>query len=519
MNLPPGNTKYDVIVIGAGHNGLIAAARMAVLRKKVVVLERRDVIGGLAASEEFHEGFNSPGLLNEASLDSEVGAFLLNNGPNEFDWPQAIPTFIPQLDGPGLFLHHDPEESKVELDKHSPSDAGRYAEYRAFLKRIHPFFERLLGRSPPDINAGGLGTMLTMASTGLTLRRLGRKDMMEVLRIGPMCVADWLNEWFETEALKCLLAMPSIACSSTGPWSPATNAMLLRHEILTANQGSMLPSTMIDHYSETARSLGVEIRTDATVSEVRITNGVIQGVTLEGGETIDAPIVAASCDPKTLFTKLIDNSHLPASLEQRIAHVRCTGTTLKVNLALDGSLRFACRPDLEVERAVIAETLDTMEKAFDPIKYHQLPEKPILDVCVPTVSNPDLAPEGKHVVSILAHFVPYDLEGGWTDEARDLIGDRVVKRLAEYAPDVDSRIIAREVLTPVDIESRYGNTGGHLHHLEHGLDQMITRPVPECARYATPIQGLYLCGSGSHPGGGITGLPGSLAAQRILDDM
>ncbi|MCZ6835524.1 MAG: NAD(P)/FAD-dependent oxidoreductase [Planctomycetota bacterium] len=514
---PTSMNTYDVVVIGAGHNGLTTAAMLAADKKKVLVLERRDVIGGLAAYEDFHEGFHSPGVLQESLLDEKIILFLLNEGPDEFQRPQGSPIFLPQRDGPGLLLSHDANQAKSEIEKHSSADAKRYVEYRAFLERIYPFFNRLLNQMPPNINDGGLSNMLSMAKTGLKLRRLGRQDMMEILRIGPMCVADWLNEWFETEALKCLLAMPSITCSSTGPWSPATNAMLLRHEFLKMNgHDDSLPSDVVSRIAKTARSLGVEIRTNSGVSDIRISNGVIQGVTLEDGESFDVPIVAASCDPKTLFDKLIHTSHLPVRLEDRIAHYRCTGTTLKVNLALDGPLRFACRPELEVERAVIAESLDVMEQAFDPIKYNRLPEKPILDIRVPTVSNPDLAPKGKHVVSILAHFVPYDLEGGWTDEARETIGDTVVERLAQYVPAVKGNIIAREVLTPVDIETRYGVTGGHLHHGEHGLDQMITRPIPECARYATPIKGLYLCGSGSHPGGGITGLPGSLAAQAIL---
>ena len=350
--------------------------------------------------------------------------------------------------------------------------------------------------------------------------------MMEVLRIGPMCVADWLNEWFETQLLSCLLASPALTCSSTGPWSPATNAMLLRHEMLSgrgvtggATGGS---SSIIDALKVSCEQLGVEIRTNAAVKEVRITSGTIEGVTLKDGESFDAPIVAASCDPKTLFGSLIEGRHIPARLEVRMTHLRALGTTAKVHLALRKPLRFACRCELEIQHARIAESFDEMERAFDSTKYRQYSLAPILDVAVPSISNPALAPKDHHVVSILAHFAPYDFEGdrrntgGWTDDAREAFGDLVVSRLASYAIDLNDAIIAREVLTPLDIETRYGLTGGHLHHAEHGLDQMITRPVPECARYQTPLRGLYLCGSGSHPGGGITGLPGSLAARAIV---
>ena len=513
----PENNKYDVIVIGAGHNGLTTAAMLAKSGRKVVVLERRLIVGGLAAREEFHPGFYTDGILHDASLFDEKVIRELGlsyHGLTMTDCPPPI--FAPQREGPGLLLHHDPVLAKSEIEKHSAGDATRYVEYRAFLDRVRPFFNRLLRSIPPDVAAGGWRDQLALASTGLTLRRLGRKDMMEVLRIGPMCVADWLNEWFETQLLSCLLAGPALTCSSTGPWSPATNAMLLRHEMLSGRTATGGSSSITDALRVSCEQLGIDLHTNATVKEVRITGGVIEGVTLQDSESFDAPIVAASCDPKTLFCSLIDGRHIPARLEDRMTHLRTLGTTVKVHLALGKPLRFACRPDLEIQHARIAESFDEMERAFDSTKYRHCATSPILDIAIPSISNPTLAPKDHHVVSILAHFAPYDLDGSWGNDARESFGDLVVNRLASYAVDLNDAIIAREVLTPLDIETRYGLTGGHLHHAEHGLDQMITRPVPECARYGTPIRGLYLCGSGSHPGGGITGLPGSLAAKTII---
>ena len=256
----------------------------------------------------------------------------------------------------------------------------------------------------------------------------------------------------------------------------------------------------------------MDIRTDAEVRHIRTSGDGVAGVTLADGETIDAPVVAASCDPKQVFLELVDPAVVTPTLNHHVDKLRGSGTTAKVDLAVSGPLRFACRGDLDVERAHVVTTIDDMERAFDATKYGRCSEQPVLDVYTPTGQ----APDGRFVVSIVTHFAPHDLAGGWTDAARERLGDAVVETLARYAPDLAGQVIARRVLTPVDIETRYGVTGGHIHHVEHALDQMVVRPVPQCARYATPIRGLYLCGSGSHPGGGLTGGPGMLASAAIL---
>jgi phytoene dehydrogenase-like protein len=239
-------------------------------------------------------------------------------------------------------------------------------------------------------------------------------------------------------------------------------------------------------------------------------------VTLADGSDVSAPVVAASCDPKQTFLGLLPSTSVGAQLEHRIDRLRTAGTTAKVDLALSGPLRFASRPETDVERARTGRTLDGMERAFDAVKYRQCSSAPLLDIYIPTIADPGLAPGGGHVVSILAHYAPYELEGGWINEEREALGDAVMTELERFAPGAGANLIAREVLTPVDIERRYGVTGGHPHHAEHALDQLLTRPCPECARYATPVGGLYLCGGGSHPGGGLTGLPGLLAAGEII---
>ncbi len=513
MTTPSGSrTRYDVIVIGAGHNGLTCAAMLARKGRKVLVVERRSVVGGLAVGDEFHSGVQSIGLLHDTSgvrprvieaLNLEKFGLALND---------CVPgTFIPEVEGRGLLLHHDPNEAALELRERSDHDAARYGEYRAFLTRIGQFLRRLLDKPPPVITANGRATTtMQLLSSGLALRRLGRKDMMELLRVVPMSVSDWLGDWFETELIKCVLAGPALSGTFTGPRSPGSAGNLLRLDSLAHRSVVGGPQALIDALEAAARQSGVEIRTSAEVVSIRGSGGQVEGVTLRDGETIDAPIVAASCDPKETWLQLVGVRNMTSKLEKHIVHFRMRGTTAKVNLALSGPLRFACRPNLEIQHARTGETLNELERAFDAVKYRRFSDRPVLDIYVPAGGS-----NSSTVVSIVAHFAPYKLDGGWTDETREQLGNTIIDALAMYSPDVKKSIVASEVLTPADIEQRFGVTGGHIHHGEHGLDQLLVRPSPECARYATPIAGLYLCGSGSHPGGGLTCAPGALAAETI----
>ncbi|MFQ5494849.1 MAG: phytoene desaturase family protein [Phycisphaerae bacterium] len=538
--------RYDVLVIGGGHNGLTAGAMLAKRGRKVLVLERQERGGGLAVGDEFHPGCRAPGMLHDTTCVSPGVIDGLALEPCGLTLTTGTPAvFIPQRDGEGqngsdrqtggsrgLILHHDPDLAAEEIAAHSPRDAERYAEYRAFFGRVGRFVNGLFRRRPPTMS-GGAGDLFELISRGVALRRLGRKDMLELLRVGPMCVADWLGEWFESELLRCALAAPAVDGMFAGPWSPGTSANLLRHEAMAGRAVIGGGPALIDALLASATQQGVEVRTSAEVERIRVSGGRVEGVTLAGGESIDAPIVACSCDPKQTFLKLVDPGCLTTKLREDIRSLRMRGTTAKVNLALSGPLRFACRPDYNAEHARIGGTLDEMERAFDAVKYGRMSRSPILDVYVSAVAGPEHtaalrpamppdssatppdAQDERTVVSIVAHFAPYDLADGWNDERRQQLGDSVVDRLSEYAPDLKSSIVGREILTPVDIERRYGVAGGHIHHGEHALDQMIVRPCPSCARYATPIDGLYLCGSGSHPGGGLTCDPGALAAEAI----
>ena len=510
------NNAHDVIVIGAGHNGLTTAALLAKEGRKVLVLERRSRIGGLAVGEEFHAGYQTDGVLHDSG---QIRARIVKNlglKSHGLEIHAGRPSFLAlDPEGRGMLLGSKERRTAKEISSYSPEDAGQYRQYHKFIKHVAGVVNRIFDESPPAIDSFDGRSRWDLFKTGFALRRLGKTTMLDLMRIAPMCVADWMNEWFENSRLKAALAGTGLSGNFAGPWSPGTAFNLLLWECTARYRIKGGPRSLIAALEKAAQSQGVEIRTESEVRELRISAGKIEGVVLNNDELIPASIVAASCDPRHTFLDLVPRNQVENWQEHRMQHIRGSGSTAKVNLALNKQLEFNGRSKEKIEFARTGHHLDHIEKAFDACKYGQFSADPILDIHIPTVSNPDLAPPGHCVVSILVHFVPYGLQPQWNQDQTEKLGDTVVATLKQYAPGVTEAIVAREVLSPVDLEKRYGLMQGHVLHGEHALDQLILRPTPECARYHTSIKGLYLCGSGSHPGGGITCGPGALAAAAI----
>jgi phytoene dehydrogenase-like protein len=510
------NNAYDVIVIGAGHNGLTTAALLAKQGRKVLVIERRNTIGGLAAGEEFHPGYYTSGVLHDSSqVRAQVvkGLDLKAHGLEIISGRPSVLALDP--DDQGILLGSKERRTAKEINYYSPDDARQYRQYRKFIRHVAGVVNRIFDRLPPATDSANGRTLWDLFKTGFALRRLGKSAMLDLMRIAPMCVADWLNEWFDNNRLKAALAGTGLSGNFAGPWSPGSAFNLLVWECAAKNSLKGGPCSLIASLEKAVLSQGGEIRIAAEANEIRVDEGQIKGVVLKDGELIEAAIVAASCDPRHTFLDLVPGNQIENWQEHRMQHIRGTGTTAKVNLALNSLLEFSGRAGEKIAFARTGHHLDHIEKAFDACKYGRFSTDPILDIHIPTLTDPDLAPAGHSVVSILVHFVPYRAQTRWDQGQKDKLGDTVVNTVQQYAPGLTDAIVARQVLSPVDLEQRYGLVQGHILHGEHALDQLILRPTPECARFHTPIKGLYLCGSGSHPGGGITCGPGALAASVI----
>src|SRR5438309_4751404 len=524
--------SFKTVIIGAGHNGLVTACYLAKAGLKPLVLERRRIVGGACVTEEIQPGFRCSTLAHNAGplLPQIIKDLQLKRHGLEFIKPSSRLCSL-NANGPSISIYEDAKRSADELAKISTKDAKRYPEFVATFARIGRVLAPLLTMTPPSIDAPSKRELWNLASLGLKVRGLGKRDEYRLLRYGPMAVADLAAEWFETETLRAVVGARGIFGAFAGPWSAGTSAPLLLqaatdgHAIAPASfvRGGM--GALTQALAKAATEAGAEIRTHAEVAAVQIKNGKAIGVMLSSGEEILAQTVISNADPKTTFLKLIDPAELDPSFLQKMQNYRAYGTVAKVNLALSALLKPTSLNGEDASerfsgRIHIGPDIDYLERAFDAAKYGDFSPRPYLDITIPSLTDSSLAPKGAHVMSIHAQFAPYRLKDGDWDSRREELGDAVVNTLADYAPNLKELIVARQVITPLDLEKTFGLTGGHIHHGEVSLDQLFAfRPLIGWAQYRTPIEGLYLCGAGTHPGGGVTGACGANASREIVKDM
>ena len=520
----------DVVIIGAGHNGLVTAFYLAKAGFKPLILERRPVVGGCAVTEEFHPGFRCSRLSHAVGyIRSDIVADmnLATHGLKIYS-PDACVLSL-AASGRPLNLYSDIAKSQQEIVRFSQKDAANYAEFAQSLARIGEVLDLLLRMTPPDLDDPASGNLWELLKAGRKLRGLGERDLYRLLRWGPMAVADLASEWFETELLRGTIAGQGIFGTFLGPWSAGSAATYL---LRTAADGDPAgPASYVvggvgaltAAMAAAAVQAGTEIRTSFEVTRITVKDGAATGVVLDGGDQVEARAVISNADPKRTLLGLVEPQHLDPGFLQKIQHYRMNGTVAKVNLALNALPQFnGINGDRSLlsGRIQISPEVDYLEHAFDAAKYGEFSKHPYLEATIPTLWDTSLAPAGKHVLSIYMQYAPYKLRDADWDSQRDALADTVIKTLAEYAPELPNLIEACEVITPKDLEQTYGLTGGHIFHGELALDQLFTmRPLLNWAQYRTPIQGLYLCGSGTHPGTGLNGMSGANAAREILKDL
>jgi len=503
--------QYDSIVIGAGHNGLVCAAYLAQSGQRVLVLEAADGPGGLAASREFHPGFHAS-VAHSINHFSKKVAGDLNLVAHGFK-AGAPSNSIIGLGADGDHVVADGDS----LRNASGEDTAAYADYSKLMGRFAQALEPSWYKTMPRIGSLALGDLMTFARMGLKLRFLGKKDLQEFMRVASLPARDIMDEYFEGDTLKAALSWDGLIGSRMAPRSPNSAVLAMLYRMAGQSAGVR---GLIESLSGAATAAGAEIRTSSPVSRVIVEGGeegiAATGVELADGEQITADRVISGADPKTTFLKLVGVENLDIGFTNRIRRLRCNGLVAKLHLALNGEPEFEGleRPN---GRMIAAPSMDSIEFAFDDAKYGQCSKDPVLEITVPSMDDPALAPAGQHVLSAHVMFVPYKLKGGWTDAARDEIRDRAIDTIAQYAPGIRDQIVHSEFLTPADLERDYRVTGGHWHHTEFAMDQLLMmRPTYEAAQYSTPIPGLFLCSAGSHPGGDIVGAAGHNAAQEIL---
>lgn len=524
-------TMHDVVIAGGGHNGLVTAAYLAKAGRRTLVLEARELVGGCSVTEEVWPGFRVSTAAYLTSLMQERVIRDLDLPKYGYQVDAKDPAFFsPFPDGRHLFMWQDRTRTLSEVAKFSRRDAERYPAYEDHIERLSQVVERLLLTIPPPFPPSGFTDWIECVKTAGLLRGLSRAELTGLIKIFTQSAADFLDDWFESPELKVTLATDGVIGANGGPRSAGTAYILLHHCMGGVDghrglwgfvRGGM--GAVSNAIADSARAAGAEIRTGAPVARILVRNGRAYGVALESGEEIHAKVVVSNCDPKRTFLELLAPADLDGGFVESIRRFRCEGTSLKINLALNGLPEFKCLPGAPGPQhgatMHICPSIEYVERAWDDAKYGRPSRSPLLEMTIPTMYDRSLAPAGKHIMGIFLQYAPYTLSEGTWDELREPFYDRVIDIIAEYAPNIRDIIEDRFVLTPLDMERRFGITGGNIFHGEMSLDQMfVLRPAAGWARYQTPVEGLWLCGSGTHPGGGVMGAPGYNAARQILRD-
>jgi phytoene dehydrogenase-like protein len=523
------NQKYDVIVIGGGHNGLVNAAYLARAGKRVLVLERRHVLGGAAVTEEVFPGF-------KFSVASYVVSLLRPEIIRELDLPrhglEILPldgTFTPMPDGDHLWRVNDHAKTRREIARHSKLDAEAYDEYGKAMVEMGRFVKPIMAMTPPDPTSLNVKGLLDLLFLGRRFQKLSHEDKYNQVQLMTMSAVDFLDQWFETDVLKATMSASGIIGTFLGVRSPGTAYVLLHHymgEIDGAFRSWGLArggtGAISNSIADAAREAGAEIRTESPIEKIVVKNGRATGVVLTNGDEIPAKVVSSSVDPRLTFMTMVGVEHLPVDFVEDIKRYKFRGSSGKVNMALSGLPDFKSLPGpgAHLRGAIsFSPSVEYMERAYDDAKYGRFSRRPYIDMVIPSLTDPSVAPPGKHVVSCFVQYAPYHLKEGTWDQRREEFGDTVIETIAEHAPNIRDLILHRQVLTPLDLERDFGLTEGNIFQGELTLEQLFfLRPAPGWAQYRTPVRNLYMCGSATHPGGGIMGASGRNGALKILDD-
>lgn len=524
--------KWDVVIVGGGHNGLVTAAYLARAGLRVIVLERRSLVGGACVTEEVFPGFK---VSTAAYLCSLLHPRIIQDldlpRHGYFVFPKDPAFWTPFPDGRSLTIWQDQRQTCQEIARFSRNDAAAYPRYEEHIERLAGAIEQLLLITPPNVARTRLPDLLRLGKLGWVMSRINERTRLDLIRILTQSAGDFLDPWFESDALKVTLATDGVIGTSGGPRSPGTAYILLHHVMGKVNghrglwgfvRGGM--GAVAHAIASAARSAGAIIRTDAEVQRILVRDDCATAAILTTGEEIPGRIIVSNADPKRTFLTLVGQQYLDPDFLEDVRRIRMTGCSMKINFALDELPSFRAAPGSHLQphhrtTIHICPSLEDLERAWDDAKYGRPSRQPLLEITFPTTYDKTLAPEGKHIMGVFLQYTPYHLaEGSW-HQLKEKYADQVMDLIEDYAPGFKDRVLHRQILSPLDLEEVFGLTGGNIFHGDMTLDQLFSlRPVGGWSQYRTPIRNLYLCGAGTHPGGGVMGVPGFNAAREILRD-